>query len=208
LVLSLSIWFILRVCAYVGVKRKAKKRKKEQEEKMVDASSNYIEIPESPRKPRTSPLMSPKIQLGRVLSRSLGGGDNNDRLSSSSTPISARFDVKFRGHKTWTVTSRVDLGPNIHDEARFRDALTEISWADIEAFAREIGVSVPPGLHLLLPALRGGLIRRWFELVAAERGLNVVLHFLHADDVVRFPPRLNRVFSRAFEDPSDDLILG
>jgi len=170
----------------------------------METSEIYLEVPESPKKPRTSPLMSPKIPR-RSFSRSLGGDNGQASLSQA---VGAKFDVRFKGHKTWSVMTRVDLGPNVHDEARFRDAGVYISWADIEAFSKEVGVSLPPALHLLLPALRGGLIRRWLELVIVERGLNTVLQFVHAEEVVRFPPRLNRVFSRAFEDPTDELILG
>jgi hypothetical protein len=173
----------------------------------TETANIRLDVTDSPRKPRTSPLMSPKLPM-RGVSRSMGQENDRFSLSSSGGPVAARFEVKFKGHKTWTVLARVDLGPNIHDEARFRDKTSDVTWADIEAFSREVGVAVPPGLHLLLPALRGGLIRRWLDLVAAERGLSTVLRFLHADDVVRFPPRLNRVFSRAFDEPSDDLILG
>jgi len=167
-----------------------------------------VSVQASPKKPRTSPLMSPRLSK-----RSLSRGNSislEDRTSIASRAVSATFDVKFKGHKTWTVLTRLDLGPNVHDEARFRDASAEVSWADIEAFSKEVNVSVPPGLHILIPALRGGLIRRWLELVAVERGLAKVLLFLHAEEVVRFPPRLNRVFSRALEDPAveEELILG
>lgn len=173
--------------------------------KSAEMETNTFSLSEamdSPRKPRTSPLMSPKMPV-RSLSKSLGG-------EPGASVVAAGFEVKFKGNKTWTVTTRLDLGPNTQDEARFRDAVADVNWSELEGFSRQVGVSLPPGLHILLPALRGGLIRRWLELVAVERGVNTVLLFLNATDAIRFAPRLNRVFSRAFEeDPRDDhLILG
>ena len=160
--------------------------------------------------------MSPKTPHRSLVRGPNGSGANGEasRHDSSSNPapaaMSASFDVKFKGHKTWTVTTRVDLGPDVHDEARFRDAASDVSWAELETFSREVGVSLPPPLHILLPALRGSLIRRWLELVAVERGVNTVLQFLHTENIVLAPVRLNRVFSRAFDEVpvNDQLILG
>lgn len=152
------------------------------------------------RQPDISPLQSPVIGGRKSAPPSRGGiFDDAQPPTRDYLPkaVAASFLVKHKKGKSWLVVTNMDCGTAVHDEARFRDCSKEVSWADLEVLSKKVDVSLPPGIHLLLPALRAPLIRKWLEVVVSLRGLDPVLDVVGAND---FSQRcsLSHIFSRSF----------
>ena len=162
------------------------------------------------KRPNTSPLLSPRPPVRHLSGENLSQLNlktKSPRVRQTGRPESATFSLKFRGHRSWTVDSRVDMGERVKDEARFRDFSTEVTWADFERLSKDTGVNIPPAMVLLPPPLRAGLIKRWLELIVSSRGLDIILSFLEIDEQLQVKIAPRRLFSRTLSEVEELTLL-
>jgi hypothetical protein len=127
-----------------------------------------------------------------------------DKVSSPSTSCAVNFSVKTKMlGATWAVTSTVDLGSTIKDEARIHEYTTLVSWSDVELFAAQAEHVIPHNLYLVPLPLRGPVIRKILNAICDSKGEMLVLNFLNADACLQSEPtRSVRVFSRQLSSDS------
>jgi hypothetical protein len=124
-------------------------------------------------------------------------------LLSPSPECTVLFVVRTKSlaSGTWNVTSQIDLGSTVHDEARCHDSTATVTWKDMEDFAAQSQFAIPAAMYLLPAAMRGPHVRKLLNSIADARGVPYVLRFLNADACLS-AQRSVRVFSRQLSSDS------